>query len=431
MLRPAGFGLLIWAALLLAPQPARAQETTSFGLTGDWGGLRAKLLDAGLDFQIGYTFEGAANPSGGDRREATGAGQLSVGATADLGKLLGDPGASFQVTFTHRDGRNLTADTGIDPLQQAQEVYGRGDVWRLTQFFYDQALFDDVVDLKLGRMTVGEDFAAFSCDFENLSFCGSQPGNLAGDYWYNWPISQWGARLKIHDGPRFYLETAIYHYDPRNLDPGKGLTLELGGGRGALVPVEAAWTPALGPRKLPGAYKIGAWWGDIPGADVFLNQARQPLVLFGGAPLQRRDRYGAYVNLQQQVTGSASPGDDHGLTLFLNLTQTDPETEAADRQISLGASYLGLPGRPKDTVALAFATTHVNDRLARADALLDAEGLADVPPPRSEYVWELDYDAQAANWLSLRPNLQFIHQPGGIPGRPDALVVGIKATLAL
>ena len=34
---------------------------------------------------------------------------------------------------------------------------------------------------RMVRLTVGEDFASFSCDFQNLTFCGAQPGNLVLD----------------------------------------------------------------------------------------------------------------------------------------------------------------------------------------------------------------------------------------------------------
>ncbi|SEI15357.1 hypothetical protein SAMN05216228_102940 [Rhizobium tibeticum] len=36
-------------------------------LLGDWGGLRDRLLEEGIDFQLGYTGEFAFNPSGGTR----------------------------------------------------------------------------------------------------------------------------------------------------------------------------------------------------------------------------------------------------------------------------------------------------------------------------------------------------------------------------
>jgi porin len=49
---------------------------------------------------------------------------------------------------------------------------------------------NDFISWKAGRMGVGGDFAAFSCDYQNLTFCGADIGNIAGGYIFNWPISQ-------------------------------------------------------------------------------------------------------------------------------------------------------------------------------------------------------------------------------------------------
>ena len=96
---------------------------------------------------------------------------------------------------------------------QVQEIFGRGNTIRWTQFWYDQLLFDDVVDVKLGRMGVGEDFMSFSCYFMNLSFCGSLPGNIVST-WYNWPVSQWAARLKVNVTPQWYAQIGAYQINP-------------------------------------------------------------------------------------------------------------------------------------------------------------------------------------------------------------------------
>ncbi len=62
----------------------------------------------------------------------------------------------FQFTISDRNGRNLTNDVITDPrvggISQVQEVYGRGQTWRLTQLWYRQKFFDGGLDIKLGRM---------------------------------------------------------------------------------------------------------------------------------------------------------------------------------------------------------------------------------------------------------------------------------------
>jgi porin len=142
-------------------------------LLGDWDGARTRLLNTGIDFEFGYTSELAGNAMGGQRRQVAYTDQWTFGTTFDLTKLGVVPGGTIQITWTDRNGSNLSDDAGLGTLLQVQEVFGRGQTLRLTQFWYDQNFIDGAVDWKIGRITFGEDFASFSCDFQNLTFCGA------------------------------------------------------------------------------------------------------------------------------------------------------------------------------------------------------------------------------------------------------------------
>lgn len=393
------------------------------GLAGDWSGTRTRLIDQGVTITSQYKSEAAYNASGGDRHTAREAGEFDIGASFDLDKLIGLHGATFKTTATWRRGQDLGAASGIDPLMQVQEIYGRGHTWRLTQFWYEQTIGKHV-NLKLGRSAPGEDFAAFSCDFMNLSFCGAAPGNLVGDYWFNWPISQWTARLRLSDGDR-YVQTAVYEVNPRNLEHRFTLGY-LHGATGVLVPLEVGWQPRLDVAGRPGSYKVGGWYSSTDADDIFFDVNRQPQIVTGAEPLRRSGRYGGWINLEQQVTGTAQDGHSlTGMTLFLHLTRADRRTSFLDNQITVGAFFNGLfPSRPKDVVAIAFARTHVNSRAAEAQRLSGDESIQ-----RAEYAAELFYEWHAASWLTLRPNLQYLHDPGGRRDDHDAIVVGVKSAI--
>lgn len=409
-------------------QPAKAQERsdTPETLTGEWGGLRTELRDAGVDLTAAYVSEFAANVSGGDRHDATETGQFTFGAELDMSKVAGLKGGTLHTSITYRRGKDLGAHAGLGVLQQVQEVYGRGQTWRLTELWYQQDLGGGL-DIKLGRMTQGADFNSFSCDFQNLSFCGAAAGNLAGDYWYNWPISQWGARLRLKK-PEWYVMAGAYENNPHNLE--NDFALSHGGATGVLAPFEAGWTPHLGPAGLPGSYRIGAWYNSSDGDDVLLGLDRRPTAITGLAPLRRNGRYGAYVLLQQQLTGSYE--DDsvngakttHGLSAFLNFTQTDRKTERTDNQIAAGLFYVGpLASRPDDDIGFAVARTNVNGRAARNEALAGLE------KPDSEYASEFYYGLHLRPWLIVRPNIQYIVNPGGYHHATDVVVMGIKSSV--
>jgi porin len=420
-------------AIIVSSGTAIADDAPKPHLTGDWGGVRSDLEKSGVDFELNYTSEIAYNATGGSKNAVRYTDQWAFSGSFDLERLLNIHDAEVQLTITDRNGRNLSDDAHLGTLQQVQEVFGRGQTWRLTQFWYDQKYFSRSLDWKIGRLTMGEDFAAFSCQFQNLTFCGSQPGNIVGDYWFNWPVSQWASRLKynIDDGAG-YFQVGAYQVNPGFLDndPEAVLPGSPSGTTGVLIPVELAWSPQVGEDRLPGSYKIGVWYDTSTANDVFEDINGDPAVLTG-LPFERRHgRYGFYVNLQQQVMRFDEDDASRGLTLFLNATVADHRTATTDNQIAFGAICKGaFDVRPKDEIALAVGRTHVNSRVADGERLQNGAGLGPVDVQDSEYAVELYYGLQATDWLMARPNLQFVHDPGGTSHNKDVLVIGLKTSI--
>lgn len=397
------------------------------GLGGDWLGLRSASAAHGIELSAEYTSESATNLGGGERRRLRETGQLSLAATIDAAKLMDIEGGIMQITITGRHGEDLGAAAKLDVLQQVQEVYGRGQTWRLTQLWYEHQIVlpQGALAIKAGRVTVGEDFATFSCEFQNLTFCGAAPGNIVGEYWYNWPISQWGVRLKFKKSS-LSLQTAVYEVNEKNLD--KTFTIgHFSGGSGVLLPLEAAWSPTL--NKRPGTYKLGGWYDTSTADDVLQDHADQPYILSGRPPRQHSGRHGFYTQFQQQLTGLAHEDKAiSGWTVFTRYTQADRRTATVDRQLAVGLFLTGpLSSRPQDQLGLALGQTRVNPRAARSRRLDPMDGTR----PRSEYAAELFYRIQVTPWLKLSPNLQWIHHPGGQSGAGDITVLGLTLTLVL
>jgi porin len=49
----------------------------------------------------------------------------------------------------------------------------------------------------------------------------------------------------------------------------------------------------------------------------------------------------------------------------------------------------------------------------------------------SEVNYELYYGIQATNWLTIRPNLQYVSAPGAVSQVKDAFIGGVMVNLAL
>ncbi len=419
---------LLMAGLLSAAGAAQAYDLqTSPYLLGDWGGLRTRLAESGVTLNLGYTGEAAHNFSGGQDKLTRYTDQWVIGTTMDLDKLLGWHGGTFQMTITDRNGRNLGADAGIGNNMLIQEVYGRGQTWHMTQFWLNQAFLDNRVQWKIGRLTVGEDFASFSCDFQNLTFCGSQPGNLVGSYWVNWPTSQWATRLKVNTSEQTYVQAGVYQVNPNYVDDGyarrHGLSLDNPGGTtGALIPVEVGWLPAW--NGLPGSYKFGAWYNTSDGKDLYQDINHAPRGQTGLAPRERNGQYGFYINFEQQVSGTAG---GRGASVFLNVSQADRATAAQDHQVALGLQYKGPFGLARDVIGVAIGATHNNGRYADYVRQQDQRlGTSTKVGDGYEYVAEAYYSWSPIPSIYLRPNLQYIRHPGGTSANHDAFIVGLK-----
>ncbi|MFM6958847.1 MAG: carbohydrate porin, partial [Acinetobacter sp.] len=254
-----------------------AQATSVFDpkgqwLFGDWNGQRTALQEQGYRFSADYTGEFAgvldAKQSSSHGNEFT--GQLALGTHFDLNKILGWQDTEAQITVTYRDGQSLsqTAD-GLQGHQSAvQEVWGRGQTWRLTDLWIKKQFLDQALDIKVGRFGEGEDFNSFDCDFQNLALCGSQVGNWVGDQWYNWPVSQWALRVKYNLQPDLYAQIGAYEYNPENLQRAKGFNLSTDGSRGAIIPVELVWSPKLGRHSLSGEYRFGYYYSTADVVDI-------------------------------------------------------------------------------------------------------------------------------------------------------------------
>jgi porin len=182
---------------------------------------------------------------------------------------------------------------------------------------------------------------------------------------------------------------------------------------GVLTIAELGWLPKFGNGTLPGSYKCGAWYSTSAADDVVLDVNGTFSAITGLPPRLDRGLYGAYINFEQQITRTSARNSNVGLSVFLNAVIADRKTAVTDFQIAAGLVYKGpFSLRPKDDIAFAVGTTHVNGRLADVQALENTLGLGPVGVQHFEYVVEAYYTFAVADGLLLRPNVQYIVDPG-------------------
>lgn len=411
-----------WSAPAVAAQDKAIESDT------DW---RSGLESDGFKFDLNYRSEDLAAVSGGDSKDLVHAGQIALVTDFDMERLVGWQGAKLRASLAYRDGDNINDKSGVSALFGPQEIFGRGHFLRLTQFWLDQSLADGKVALRIGRLAPGEDFQATECSFNNLSFCANQSGNFVADYWYNWPISQWGVAAQINLGGDKYVKAGAYQVNPRNLRGDFLAVLSPKGGTGALTPFELGWTPTT-KGGLIGEYKFGGWYSSADRKDVYYDVNGDPASQTGQAFGDRSGAWGAFFSAVRQITRGDATTAKSGLRAIVKGSIADPQTSRVDRTLVGTLVYTGpFKGRPLDDVGLGFAFNHLNERIGRYRGEVLAAGGAGPLPGSNERTIEAYYSFQFGKHLMVRPDVQWIHSPGGIGQRDDVLIIGSRIVASL
>ncbi|CAI3112864.1 Porin B [Acinetobacter calcoaceticus] len=402
-------------------------------LLGDWNGERQQLEQQGYKFTASIMSQAATNLDGGynDSNTFENAAQLSLGANFDLEKIAGWKDTTASLVVTKRDGNALTLERIKDPrssqLGNAQEIYGRGKIWRLSQAWVKKGFADNTVQVKVGRMGMSEDFNGSQCEFQNLLLCGGQLGKSIGSIWYNSPVGVWAANVKYQFAPEWTFGIGAYEVNPDNIKTesnSDGFNLDMNNVKGATIPVELAWKPKLAAfNGLPGEYKVGALYSTAEANDIkTMGKVHDGKQSF-------------WINAQQQLTHK---GEDpkRGLYVSLNGVVNDKATTFVQSTQQLALWYKGpFDSRPNDSIGFGIANYVVNDRAkdkqiatneSRGYYSYDAIASDYIPIQDDELNVELNYTYQWSPAVMLRPNIQYIHQPAGVKAVDDAWVAGLS-----
>jgi porin len=391
-------------------------------MTGDWGGLRTKLENEGFHLRAHYLSETAGNPLGGLEQGTQYAQQIDFGVDLDLEKLVDLKGGKIHITFTDRAGRSLAADD-IGNIISVQEIFGGGQNFRLAELSYEQSLFDGHVDAKVGWIHATDDFATspIYCYFQNNGFCG-QPAGIAIDSGITtFPVASWGGIVKLLPRSDLYFQAGAYEVNPSLSDPDNGFKLSTSGATGVIVPMEGGWRPKFGAEKLPGNYKLGAYYDTSDAPDLGTSFTDPTGVVSG--------RWGIYLAVDQMLFRE-TPGSERGLTAFGLFLYAHPVNALLEYYWEAGLLYRGtFPGRDQDTIGFAINQSRVSNVLIAAQNQQNAAMPDSVDVQSAETDIELNYRAQMTPWFSLMPNVQYVIHPNAVTSIPNAFVLGLQVGL--
>lgn len=415
------------ALALAAPWAARAADGDTGNLysgktlTGDWGGLRSELHEKGIEIRGGVIYEGFDINSGGIKHGYTGATQSNIGVDLDLGKLTSFWGdARVHVTIDDRHGNDPSADLVGNSYMPVSWSYGTPRThW--GEVSYDQNFFDRKLNWRIGFYSIGNFFATpgIAGSFVNGGLTGHPITLSSNSGWGNFPNSRWNTHLTLQATPELEVRAGVVIDNSKYSLKDNSWRLHVDGATGHTYPVELQWKPGSARHShYPGEYKIGYYYDT---ADATMVGDRNDRTT------SHRD--GAYFMGSQKLTDNAVDG---GLSVFAHYTRQSQTTSAVHTWSAAGLVYQGLfPTRPADRVALAYMRASLNEHIVRYQLERQALGLISDPDwqlEQAQELWEASYTFELNPWLTLRPDLQYIVNPGTYSQKAidNALAIGFQ-----
>ncbi|MFT4076080.1 MAG: carbohydrate porin [Asticcacaulis sp.] len=388
-------------------------------LFGDMGGLRTDWAAKGITLRGDLVVEGLGVTEGGYENGFRTAEQIRIGVDFDMKKLAGWSGGAFHFTLNDRRGESTSADL-VGNRFPIQEAYG-GLYARITEMSYDQSFFDGKTYVKAGFYAMGNGYAVqtLGTNFVNAAFC-AHPLSLSGDSgWYNYPNARWGLEVMQKLTPEVSVRTGVFQVNPELGQQGNAFKPWAGDTTGQLYPVEINWTPGS-QTSHPGNYKFGGYYDTSTASRLGLSGTQE-------------GRYGYWFMGEQKIFAEkANP--KRGLSVFAQYLTHDRATSQIWNWYGLGAVYQGtFKGRDQDKIALGWISGTINPRLIdqqRASLISAGVTLDDARYnlTKAETVWELSYSYQVNPWLMVRPDVQYVVNPGtfNFKQTPDATVIGLQ-----
>jgi porin len=448
--------LLAAVSLLALDSPASAQTAPTpalepgsiwqqENLTGDWGGLRTRLANAGFTFGLQQQSEFWDNLTGGLSRGGAYDGLLTASITVDLDKAVGWKDGNFFVSGFQVQGVGPTP-LRVGALQLVSNIEATAST-KLYDLWLEQKLFGGKVSLRFGQEGANDEMmlAGYAGLFLNSSF--GYPALLAivlPSGGPNYPLATPFFRLNYTATDEISLVGAVYTDDPA--PPGSG-DPQLRDRHGtafrlndhALSFTEMWYSPAsLTSQGLPGTYKLGMWFATGPFADPLHSTDGLSLAnpASNGIPLTHSGDYAFYAIVNQMIWKKPNT-ETQGLGFFVQVMHAPEDRNLSNLFIEGGLNWKGIvPGRSHDTAGLAVTYAGIGGAAIKySEDLVFYTGLG-TPYSPGETIIEATYRARLTPWLKVQPDLQFVVNPGaGIPSTlssaplKNALILGARVTV--
>ena len=393
------------------PKPAAAaSDAPTFGLTGDWGGVRTSLFNSGISISSNYTGEFISNVSGGKARGGILEGLFKLSLDVNLEKAVGWQGATFRVSTLTPHGSSPSAKfVGDSALVSNIDA---NDALRLVDLWLEQRILEDKISIKIGQMRVDDEFGVTDTAgmFLNSNF--GVPSIAAPTMPVpNYPVGALGVRVRVEPIKGLYGQVGLYDgnsspseiADPTNGSLGRasrhGTDWAFRSSEGVLWATEVGYQRCC--DEYPGAIRLG-----------FLHHTDETASLKPGDNPHSYNNSGYFVIDQTIWQKSGAPKE--GLSAFLRGITSKESRNVQAHSVQLGTTFTGI-ATSDDKLGVAWARTRFSRYVA---------GI-----PSNESILELTYQYPVNSYLKVQPDIQYVRNPGQNRAYSSAWVAGVRAVL--
>lgn len=378
------------------------------------------LANSGIEVGFGITNIYQQNVHGGlstHRKTGRHTGSYDLEIGADLQQLLGIEGGSL---FVHTEGSWSRLDINTTSTGSLFGVNGDAAGRRamdITELWYEQALFDDTLRVRFGKMDITGGFECRGCpvSFDGSAYANDETGQFLNGALVNNPtiaFPDFGLGAVVYWNPVEWWYASVGAIDARADGRETGFRTTFHGEDYFFYVFETGITPMFNSDNgpMPGAYRMGLWNDSQPKAN-------------SDGTKSYRDDVGFYLSFDQMFgKENSDPEDSQGLGAFLRYGCANSQKNDIANFWSFGFQYQGLiDGRDDDVLGAGFAQG-IFSNSASATYTEDYES-----------VIELYYSAQVTPWLAVSPNVQYVTNPSSPDNAEtagDAVVLGLRAQMS-
>ncbi len=413
----------------------------------DPGGIRRRLAERGITFELNYTGEAISNVAGGLRRGTKYNGLGEFVLDVDFEKKIGWKGLSFHAN-TLQIHSGLPTSELIGSLDLISTIEARSTT-RLFEAWFQQKLFNDRVSIKLGQLSAdtefmlsesGAQFVNSTFGFPTIDAVDLPSGGPA------YPLATPAVRIKIDPVPEVSLLAAVFNGDPAG--PGSedpqvrnryGLDFRVKDPPFLISEAQFKYGAGADSGGLPGTLKVGGWYHTEDFDNVRFGTDGLSLAFGNGIAARMDGNWGIYGVIDQRIwRPPGKDAEDKGVNVFARVSASPPDRNEISFYFDGGVTFTGLvPSRADDVFGVAFSYSGISPSLSALERDTLRAGTYTLIRDYEALI-EVTYRAQIVPGWIVQPDFQYMWHPGGnvpvnsdpgAPAIPNATILGVRTVI--